>query len=223
MESDKILDIYYDHYKESNTLNNAVQSRRNRGFIFLCILEAISFMMTRNPEFICGLLNDAIAQKLEMTIKISAGIIQTLIWILIAYVLVRYVQDVFYIERQYRYIDELEMEISKKLGEVNEEIFGREGKSYLKDYPIVLNLIDLFYKMLAPILFTAINVVHITEEWSHEAIKLTLVCDTIICVATITITWFYFFAIHEKITGWFMKCSVIRGASTILHRWLKEV
>lgn len=164
MESDKILDIYYDHYKESNTLNNAVQSRRNRGFIFLCILEAVSFMMTRNPEFICGLLNDAVAQKLEMTIKISTGIIQTLIWILIAYALVRYVQDVFYIERQYRYIDELEMEISKKLGEVNEEIFGREGKSYLKDYPIVLNLIDLFYKMLAPILFTAINVVHITEE-----------------------------------------------------------
>ena len=133
MESDKILDIYYDHYKESNTLNNAVQSRRNRGFIFLCILEAVSFMMTRNPEFICGLLNDAVAQKLEMTIKISTGIIQTLIWILIAYALVRYVQDVFYIERQYRYIDELEMEISKKLGEVNEEIFGREGKSYLKD------------------------------------------------------------------------------------------
>ena len=64
--------------------------------------------MIRNPDLICGLLNDAAKEELETTIQVSNGIIQTLIWVLIAYVLVRYVQDVLYVERQYLYLDKIE-------------------------------------------------------------------------------------------------------------------
>ena len=94
MEKDKVLETYYDHYKETYTLSKEAQSRRNKSFATLCVLEAISFLILRNPDLICGLLNDAAKEKLEITIQVSNGILQTLIWILIAYVLVRYVQDV---------------------------------------------------------------------------------------------------------------------------------
>ena len=77
MEKDKILETYYDHYKETYTLNKEAQSRRNKNFAILCVLEAISFLMLRNPDLICGLLNDAAKEQLETTIQVSNGILQS--------------------------------------------------------------------------------------------------------------------------------------------------
>lgn len=96
-----------------------------------------------------------------MTLQLSNTIIQTLLWLLIAYVMIRYIQDVLYIERQYIYLDSLEKEISN-LSSI--DIFMREGTNYQKDYPMVLNFIDLFYKMLMPIFFVLINTVRIYKE-----------------------------------------------------------
>lgn len=59
MEKDNVLETYYDHYKDTNILSKEAQSRRNKNFAILCVLEAISFLMLRNPDLICGLLNDA--------------------------------------------------------------------------------------------------------------------------------------------------------------------
>lgn len=73
------------------------------------------------------------------TFSLSNTIIQTLLWLLIVYVMIRYIQDMLYVERQYIYLDSLEKEISN-LGSVN--IFAREGANYQKDYPMVLNFID---------------------------------------------------------------------------------
>lgn len=220
MEKDKILETYYDHYKETYTLNKEAQSRRNKNFAILCVLEAISFLMLRNPDLICGLLNDAAKEQLETTIQVSNGILQTLIWILIAYVLVRYVQDVLYVERQYKYLDKLEEKIAGLLGD---DIFSRESDNYLKDYPLVLNLVDLFYKFFSLVLFTVINIAHIAGEWRAVNSKLALACDTVICVVIFIITWFYFFEVHTRIATWFKKCKPIGWLARKLRDLLKYV
>ena len=64
MEKDKILETYYDHYKETSSLCKEAQSRRNYNFAILCVLEAVSFLMIRNPDLICGLLNDAAKEEI---------------------------------------------------------------------------------------------------------------------------------------------------------------
>lgn len=139
MEDKEKLDKYYDHYKESDSLSKTAQSRRNKSFVFLCILEAISFMLIRNPDFICGLLNDVARNKLESVIQFSNTVLQTLVWILIAYVLVRYVQDVLYVEQQYPYLDKLEKKIRELLEEGEEHnLFSREGDHYLDNYPTLV-------------------------------------------------------------------------------------
>ena len=220
MEKDKILETYYDHYKETCTLNKEAQSRRNKNFAILSVLEAISFLMLRNPDLICQLLNDAAKVKFETTIQVSNGILQTLIWILIAYVLVRYVQDVLYIERQYKYLDKLEKKIT---GLLEDDIFSREGNNYLKDYPPVLNFADLFYKFFSPVLFIVINIAHINEEWRSVGSKLALACDTAICLTIFIITWFYFFEVHTSIATWFKKCKLIGWLARKLRDILKCV
>ena len=154
------LDVLYDHYKETFNLSKEAQSRRNKSFLVLCILEAFSFLVLIRPEKAFELILDGINAELDMTLQVSNTIVQTMLWLLITYVMIRYIQDMLYVERQYIYLDKLEKVISNNMA-IN--IFTREGDHYLHNYPMVLNFIDLFYKMLMPIFFLIINVVRIYE------------------------------------------------------------
>ena len=52
-----------------------------------------------------------INKDIETPLQLSNTIIQTLIWLLIVYVMIRYIQDMLYIERQYMYLDKLATQI----------------------------------------------------------------------------------------------------------------
>ena len=90
---------------------------------------------------------------------------------------------------------------------------------------MVLNIIDLFYKMLMPIFFLIINVVRIYEEWLIENdITIALVCDTVLCIVISIIIWFYFFEIHSKITDFCKKhIPFVAEIACGLRKILKEV
>lgn len=196
------LEMLYDHYKETFKLSKEAQSRRNKSFIILCVLEAFSFFLLVRPKKAFEIISSGISKELDVSLQLSNAIIQTLIWLLIVYVMIRYIQDMLYVERQYSYLSNLEKEISQ-ISLTN--IFSREGKNYQKDYPIVLNLIDLFYKMLMPMFFMAINMIRIYKEWIvSNGITTALICDSILCIAIIIIDWFYFFEIHPMINNFFL-------------------
>lgn len=216
------LDVLYDHYKETFSLSKEAQGRRNKSFLVLCILEAFSFLILIRPEKAFKLILDGINLELDSTLQISNTIIQTLLWLLIAYVMIRYIQDVLYVERQYMYLNKLEKEISNNMT-VN--IFSREGDHYLHNYPMVLNFIDLFYKMLMPIFFGVINIVRIYKEWkSVKGITIAIIADTVLCVAILIIIWFYFFEIHSKITDFCKKhIPLVDKIACGLRKVLKEV
>ena len=154
--------------------------------------------------------------------QLSNTIIQTLIWLLIAYVVIRYIQDMLYIERQYIYLSSLEKKISNL---ISIDIFTREGDNYQKDYPMVLNFIDLFYKMLMPILFILINIIRIYVEWtSLNEVTIALICDTILFISIFIINWFYFFEIHSEITNYFKEnIPIINKIAKVLRTILYKV
>ena len=154
-------DLLYDHYKESFSLSKEAQSRRNKYFLILCLLEALSFGFLTNPQMVIELFNKGIKSYLEITLPFEIHILQTLLWVLVIYVLIRYIQDVLYIERQYGYLEKLEKEIDCILGK--RKIFCREGLAYRDEYPMVLNIITLFYKTMMPLLFTGINTVRMKK------------------------------------------------------------
>lgn len=153
------LEIIYDHYKKTYKLSKEAQTRRNKSFVLLCILEAISFLLLIRPEKALEIFLTNINNELNTTLELSNTILQTLLWILIAYVMIRYVQDMLYIEKEYKYLEILEKEIGKEVKD-----FIREGKNYLENYPIVLNFIHLFYNMLMPVMFIGINGARIYRE-----------------------------------------------------------
>ena len=216
------LDVLYDHYKETFSLSKEAQGRRNKSLLILCILEAFSFLILIRPEKAFELILDGINIELDRSLQISNTIIQTLLWLLIAYVMIRYIQDMLYVERQYIYLDKLEKVISNNMA-IN--IFTREGDHYLHNYPMVLNFIDLFYKMLMPIFFGVINIVRIYKEWkSVKGITIAIIADTVLCVAILIIIWFYFFEIHSKITAFCKKhIPFVDKMACSLRKLLKEV
>ena len=212
------LELYYDHYKETCSLNKEAQSRRNRNYVVLCVLEAFSFLFLIKPETALEIFSTGINAQFNTALVLGNGILQTLLWILIAYVMIRYCQDTLYIERQYVCIDGIEKEISKLM---EGSTFDRESVGYLKDYPMVLNFIDLFYKMFSPILFLIINIVHIVSEWKvFDVLTLVLVCDTAIFAVIMIVMWFYFFEIHSKIAAW---CKQHIPFIDKISKWLKKV
>lgn len=216
-------DILYDHYKESFSLTKEAQTRRNKSFIFLCLLEALSFLIYINPNKAFGLLLDGIKSKLGISLTWGNTILQTLLWILIIYVLIRYIQDMLYVERQYTYLQSLEEAISHSLAT---NVFNREGENYQKDYPMVLNFIDLFYKMFIPIFFIGINTLRIYMEWMsiNQTPTLALICDTFLYGALFILTWFYFFEIHPKITNFCKRhLPLVEKAANILREILQKV
>lgn len=214
------VEILYDHYKETFSLSKVAQERRNKSFICLCILEALAFFIVIDPENMFKAMKSY--EKLTVIVGLGHDIIQTLLWMMIVYILIRYVQDMIYVERQYNYLDKMEKRLSDK---IKENIFRREGENYLKEYPKVLNLIDLFYKMLMPVLFLIINIFHIVMEWQYSGKNiLSAVCDTVLFLAIFIITWFYFFWIHSKITEyWEKKIPLLKNMDNWLSRELKKV
>lgn len=198
------VELLYDHYKETFRLSKEAQTRRNKSFILLCLLEALSFLVLISPEKAFELLLSEICSRLNTTLTLGNAILQTLLWLLSIYTLIRYIQDVLYVERQYEYLGRLEKEIA---GMMEISIFERESENYNRNYPQVLNLIDLFYKMFMPLLLVFINTIHIYGEWkiAKSNIALSLLCDTVFYIVTFILIWFYFFEIHSKLTEFFKK------------------
>lgn len=213
------LDLLYKHYNDTNTLRLAAQERRNKEFAILCVLEALSFLVLIKPEQALMALLNCVNSVADTTLELGNGILQTLLWVLLVYIQIRYVSDMLYVEKQYRYQATLEKQLSEK----SRVEISREGDNYIKDYPIVLNLIDLFYKMLCPVLFEIINIVRICYEWKTTASLLALILDTVFCASSFIIMWFYFFEIHSKITAWFKKCTLIDWCAKKIRKILKEV
>lgn len=218
-----ILNLYYDHYKETNKLNKEAQKKRDRYYLLLCLIEALSFLLSLKPADVCNIIKGGINSQLKMTLEFSNDIIQTVVWMLIAYISIEYFKKVLCIERQYSYINKLEKKIDFLCGK--DSLFNREGEDYQKNYPIVLNLTDLFYKMISPVLFQIINCIKIYKEYNSADVgSLSFVFDFIIFIAVFTITWFYFFEIHDSITTWCKeKIPLVEKVSLYLHDWLKGV
>ena len=221
MSMDK-LELLYDHYKETYDLSKKAQEFRNRSYVVLCVLEAIAFLFLYDSEKTFELLKSGVNAQFGISFVFGSEVFQSLLWTLIVYVTIRYVQNTIYIERQYTYMARLEQKISSMADNL---LFSREGESYLNDYPIVLNIIDLFYKMLSPFLFVCVNYAHIYREWmSQSYVTLSLLYDTILFIVSFIVTWFYFFQIHDKIASWCKAHIPLVGRIAIaLRNILKEV
>lgn len=170
------IEILYDHYKESNLLSQNAQKQRNKLFKYLCLAILFNLIFLIYPDEIIDILNQFLNNNYSITISIAYIIIQSSCWILITYLLTQYLHKNIYIERQYSYLKSLEEEIGNEL---KTKVFNRESDNYLNNYPLILNVLDFFYKWFLPIAIILINGIKLYYEYVNKVCLFLKITDTL--------------------------------------------
>ncbi|MBP2654579.1 MAG: hypothetical protein H6Q73_2148 [Firmicutes bacterium] len=189
------LDVLYDHYKESNALSQSAQKQRSQYFCSICVLELLNLVFLIYPNEMVSAVSQVASSKYSVTIPIGISVIQAALWVSIVYFLVQYYQKNIYIERQYIYLAGLEKDIS---GLIDSASFKREGDNYLQGYPLVLDVIDFFYKWVIPVSFILINTLKIVFEYMNHLHWALTLFDTICFLFLAVLTILYLKMIHKR-------------------------
>lgn len=192
------LDVLYDHYKETVHISLDTQKKRGTLFVIFCVLELLNFSMLLFPSEIAESISQYIYSTYEVTFNFNISLLQSAIWIVLSYTMIRYYQTNIYIERQYGYIALLEDKISKIL---HEKCFKRESDNYLDKYPKVLDLISIFYTWIIPALIIVVNVAKSIFEWRNLVNIWGVVFDTVCCAFCVILTVMYLIMMHPRHTN----------------------
>lgn len=144
------IDIMYDHYKDTFSIQKETEKVRNKLFVVLCICILLLLMMTIYPDNIYQNIQEFFDIKLGINIKFELKILELFNWFIILYLTIRYYQTNANVEKNYNYIHDLE----DKLEKTHKLTIYREGRNYLNQYPLFLTISYVFYKYIFPIVFS---------------------------------------------------------------------
>lgn len=190
------IELLYDHYKETVGASTAMQTKRNALFVYVCVFELLNFVMLLFPHVINSVLSTILMENYKISLGDLLGLWPTAIWLINTYVLVRYFQTTIYVERQYPYIEMIETEIAKK---TSLSCFDRESKTYLNNYPKVLDLIHIFYTWIIPVLLQVINTVKIVLEWKTSQSIIVTGVNTAIYLFLLVLTACFLSFMHPDV------------------------
>ena len=186
------------HY--SDTFANIKESIKLRDKLTALILLVLAFLVLYAfwPTNAITVFSGMSKQKLGFAINIDVGFLGSIIWFALLIVVVRYMQVVVYIERQYKYIHKIEEELHKHFD--NSVAFTREGKSYLKDYPKFSDWIWVLYTIIFPLVLGIVVLIKIISEWVayFHFITVSLLLNTAISILILISIILYMFFIHRQ-------------------------
>lgn len=147
MQSNKKIEIYYDHYKD--TFEHIINYKNNRDkfFIYLVLITYITFFNLQNPEAITNIIFSLLSENFGIKYQFNSDFLNSTLIFLFLSILVKYFQSHINLERQYNYIHAIEKKLQNKGLKIT-----REGSSYLENYPKILSVIHRIYTLIFPIL-----------------------------------------------------------------------
>ena len=220
-ELDNILNLYYDHYKDTQDIIRGYIAKRDKyTIILLCVVAVISYV-TIDSATCSQIINEILNHQLGLS-AISFQVLNAIFLSLLLFVVLQYYLVCLNIEKSYRYIHNVE----NTLSEMSQMNIDRESKSYLNNYPKTQWLAHQFYTYLLSVIIIAVSIYKFIVELHGDniAIKIVdgvLICATIICSFAYvidricmqkSITWEdIFFKSIKRLVIWLKnnKCKVI--------------
>jgi Ca2+/Na+ antiporter len=187
------LEILYDHYKDTYALHLDMKKKRDATFVMLCIGITLLFSFFLNPSEVFNSIYKMLQDYFSLELPFQITVIQSFVWVIVLYLFMRYIQTSIYIERLYKYINQIE----NKIEEQANIVFNREGKSYENEYPIVLNIIHNIYVWLFPVIFILFIILKIYYEIIKKINIVPLIFDTVIALTIIVLNIFYLVFLHR--------------------------
>ena len=193
---DAKLQLLHDHYKDTFFHIQEYLKLRDRLFLLILIVATLMLFQVYSPAKSGEAVSQFITKKLELKSPIDITFIGSIIWFALLSLVVRYFQTVVHIERQYAYIHQLEELISTEYGS---KVFTREGKSYLKDYPLFSSWAWILYTIVFPALLLLVVVYKITSD-IRQATCVSFLVGVNIAIALLIVlsTVFYLLQVHFR-------------------------
>lgn len=162
---DKKIELINDHYKDTFANLQTFQKFRDWLFFIILIIIIIMLFQISSPLEANNIIGQIISKSLNLQNSIDTSFVGSIIWFSLLALVVRYFQTVIYIERQYKYLHELEELLSDNFAE---KAFIREGKSYFSNRHIFLKFVHKMYKFVIPILVIFITLTKIKSEYNQS-------------------------------------------------------
>ncbi len=199
--TDKQLEILHEHYKETFARLRESETLRDRLFLWLIGLFALLILEIGYPIAVGGTLGKFSIAGGEFNLQaLPLPALLNATWVLTLTIGLRYCQISVLVNRQYPYLHTLEAAISPAVG--GGDLYQREGKVYLREYPLLLNVAWFAYGFLFPliIIFAALGLVTWEVYWVGYPLYHTIfdafVAGTLIC-------FFFLYRIQPAIaSGW---------------------
>ena len=147
--SEKQLDILHDHYKETFARMRETEALRDRLFLWVIGLFALLSLEIGYPAAVGGVLGTLNVAGGELNLQaLPLPALLNATWVLTLAIGLRYCQTAVFVNRQYPYLHGLEEAISPLVG--GGDLYHREGRVYLRGYPLLLNLAWIAYGVIFP-------------------------------------------------------------------------
>jgi len=193
---DAKLQILHDHYKDTFFYIQEYIKLRDRLFLFILIVVTFMLFQLYSPVSAGEAVSHFITKKLELKFPIDITFIGSIIWFGLLSLVVRYFQTVVHIERQYKYIHQIEEQLSS---EYANKVFTREGKAYLNDYPVFSSWAWILYTIVFPALLVVLVIFKINREiWQAGSISLLISVNSAIALFIVLSILFYLLSVHFK-------------------------
>lgn len=165
---DTKLEVLNDHYKETVVEFKRTGASRDTNFLVVLALLGVMAFQFVSPSQSQSVLNKVINSQLGADATLSVSLVGSLVWATLLFASIRYFQAVINLEKQYNYSHDLEELLSKRY---KGKAFTREGKSYLKDYPIFSMWVHFIYRTLFPLLLFVVITAKIMGEYSARTVS----------------------------------------------------
>ncbi len=161
---DKQIEVLHDHYNKSFELIREREKQRDFLFLLLIGLYTVLLIEVKYPANFGDALGKLSLQIGDFQLgMLPLAALLSVSWIFTFTVALRYCQATVAVEVQYRYLHLLEGKISKLFNDEN--LYQREGKAYLEDYPLYREWVWFVYVILFPIILCLGTAIIITTEW----------------------------------------------------------
>jgi len=167
MMNDIKLKILHDHYKESFLYIRDREKQRDRLFVLIIALIGILFLEIQYAEIFPNIFKNINLKFFNLDLStMPIFVFLSITWTYLFILVLKYCQIAIGIERQYEYLHMLEKKISNIFDD--KEIYRREGRAYLKNYPIFSKFTCIFYVWIFPIIVTLSTALLLYFEWNMK-------------------------------------------------------
>ncbi len=207
-------EIIAQHYQKTFEFTLALWKERNRIFLILLFVVGVGTLLTFNVsqaepllvDFIAKFFNVDTKERLkELQVSFPYGLIQSVILMIVLYLMIQLYHRTITINRNYSYLSYLENEIRSELQiNQNEISFSRESTFYWGASPSFSKQIGIAYIVILGILLLAFLVMRVYTDIITINV-FAIIADLILAIATLIFFANYAFSASSIIASWFTK------------------